>query len=373
MLDRITGSAVHFGQKGLIDILAILIISLLAFFFIISSGVVNLGDINDLARGNPIISPRTPTVTTNSTPTPSRIPTSSSPTTTPINPTNAPTATPSIRPTATTIPLVPTATPSQNPTTTPSQPPTGGLAFLSDFETGAFQCPNCNPDGWVFATSQPDAALIAPASEQAPRKGNYSARIHMDQNDSFGGESPRAEIATFKHAFFDVKKEYWVGWSIYIPTDYVFDFKQNEILTQFRHRGQLCGSLGGSPPNALEPRNGQWQWSARSTSDPCPSQSPRETLINMGPMEKGKWTDFVARFYFSSGNDGILQVWRDGTLYVDRVNQPNYYAMSQGPTMKIGIYKWDWDNAPSDSSSLTAYFDEVRVFEGTNGKSAVSP
>jgi len=98
-----------------------------------------------------------------------------------------------------------------------------------------------------------------------------------------------------------------------------------------------------------------------------------QEVIDMGPQERGAWTDFVIRVRFSWGNDGYLQVWRNGQLVVSRLGQPNYYNNPEGPFLKIGFYKSQWLSQPSIVTTRTIYYDALRVFEGTNGYAIVAP
>ena len=103
------------------------------------------------------------------------------------------------------------------------------------------------------------------------------------------------------------------------------------------------------------------------------SEPAGQLILDIGPQERGRWTDFVARFVFSHEDDGITQVWRDGTLVVDRVGMPNHYNNARGPYIKFGFYKSGWLERESMVTTRTIYYDAIRVYEGSNGYSKVAP
>jgi len=77
---------------------------------------------------------------------------------------------------------------------------------------------------------------------------------------------------------------------------------------------------------------------------------------------------------WSHKSDGILQVWKDGQLIVDKKG-PNTYNDQVGPYFKIGVYKPDWKENPqaSNTDKRVLYFDQVRIGDNNAGYSAVTP
>ena len=252
----------------------------------------------------------------------------------------------------------------------------GQVIFTSGFETGKIQCGSCNPDGWGVRNDSGVSNAESVGTSYPLRAGNYSLRIRANKSDPWR-DAPRVELEGHNQSFFEKNVEYWVGWSIYLPADgsYEFDSQQNEILTQFRHRDDSCDASSLSPPNALRPQGGRWRWDVRWDADACMSSTTPDgqVIVDMGPQERGRWTDFVARFVFSHDSRGVLQVWRDGTMVVDRVGQPNYYNNPSGPYMKIGFYKAHWLDQASNVTTRALYYDAVKVYRGTGGYAYVAP
>jgi hypothetical protein len=248
--------------------------------------------------------------------------------------------------------------------------------FTSSFETGTIRCRICEDDGWVIDNESGRADALQVVGEGYPqRDGRYSLRIDAAIDDAWEPK-PRVELSAHSHPFFDIGTEYWVGWSIYLPDDggYEFDAKYQEIFLQVHGLNDDCDSSGVGPPHALRPIDGRWRWDLRWDPAQCMGPEPAgKELLDIGPQERGRWTDFVARFVFSSGTDGITQVWRDGELVVDRVGMPNHYNNEAGPYLKIGFYKAGWLNNPTDVTTRTFFYDAISVFEGEDGYATVDP
>ena len=64
---------------------------------------------------------------------------------------------------------------------------------------------------------------------------------------------------------------------------------------------------------------------------------------------------------WSYGEDGVLQIWKDGELLVDR-DGPNAFNDAEGPYFKMGIYKgWSNPDTVGDVDSRLLYHDELRI------------
>jgi len=253
----------------------------------------------------------------------------------------------------------------------PNQGPT---MFESSFESGEITCRRCNPDGWAIQdwSGQPDAMVV---SDEFPvRDGKYSLRVRGNYDDPWDPK-PRVELSAHPHNFFEMHTEYWVGMSIYLPDDGGYEFdSQADVLMQVHGLNDDCDAGGMGPMAAIRPQDGRWRWDVRWDPAACMGSTPAgQDMIDMGPQERGRWTDFVIRFVFSHEDDGITQVWLDGKLVVDRVGMPNHYNNERGPYLKIGFYKAGWLNNKTDVTTRTVYFDAIRVYEGSDGYDIVNP
>ncbi len=254
------------------------------------------------------------------------------------------------------------------------KPAIGPTRFESSFESGDVRCRWCNPDGWRIADLSGQSDAIVVGQDFPVRDGSYSLRIQANYDDPWDPK-PRVELSSHAQSFFKKNTEYWVGLSIFLPDDGSYEFdSQMEILLQVHGLNDDCDAGGMGPMAAIRPKDGRWRWDVRWDPAECMGSTPAgQTMIDIGPQELGKWTDFVARFVFSHEDDGVTQVWRDGVLVVDRVGMPNHYNNARGPYLKIGFYKAGWLNNNTDVTTRTVYYDAVRVFEGADGFDFVNP
>ena len=202
---------------------------------------------------------------------------------------------------------------------------------------------------------------------QSPvRAGKYSLKITLDLYES--EKTHRTEIRFDDPKEFKIGEEYWLGESIFLPADWgVSD--TNEIVTQFH----AWNSRGLGPPFSLKVSGNDWK--IQNKWDPTyESRKPSPTLQaktwNLGPVARGKWTDWVFHIKLSYQADGVLEVWKNGELVVQRKG-PNTYNAEYGPYLKFGIYKWDWGN--KNVTRRVLYFDEIRIAKGAIGYEFVAP
>lgn len=89
-----------------------------------------------------------------------------------------------------------------------------------------------------------------------------------------------------------------------------------------------------------------------------------------------RWAKWVFRVKWAADNSGLLQVWKDGTLLVDKANYPTSYNDYAGPTVKFGLYRSE-PHAGSPYNGLyfdrSLYVDEYRVGDATATYQTVVP
>jgi len=207
------------------------------------------------------------------------------------------------------------------------------------------------------------------------RGGRYAVRFMLRRTDRLVSKGKRAELQMFavgRHGH-----EYWYGFSIYIPSDWREDIK-DEVVAQWnatrdRHLGE---SARRSPPLAIRIKRNKWfitcRWDSRALTPPG-NTAPKRTLWR-GEYRRGAWTDWVVHARWSYGADGLLEIWQNGRLIVTR-RGPNTYNDVAGLRFKIGIYKPQWNN-PENLSLVTVrviYHDEVRIAGGNASYGDVAP
>lgn len=110
---------------------------------------------------------------------------------------------------------------------------------------------------------------------------------------------------------------------------------------------------GTTPPLSLQVQSGRMRIMQSFTSGNIP--------YDLGPTDMGKWINIVIHVKWTTGTNGLLEVWRDGTKIV---NKQGVRTNSKGGSyMKIGINKWSW--APGGGSSTATqrvfYIDNFRM------------
>lgn len=221
----------------------------------------------------------------------------------------------------------------------------------------------------VFGTSFEDGISLAEwnlsgnapvlTSEQT-RSGSKAMKSYLHRYNS--NTSYRTEVSLKgPEVNATIGKEYWYGFSIYLPSPYPAD-NISEILAQW-HSTPDPGEENQNPPLSLAIENGQWKvktiW---NTSQPTLKSLQQSASVSVGQQATDQWTDWVFRVKWSYGSDGYLQVWKNGTQVVSRTG-PNYYRDSKGPYFKMGIYKSMWRQAQyvGTVTSRVMYHDEFRM------------
>lgn len=91
------------------------------------------------------------------------------------------------------------------------------------------------------------------------------------------------------------------------------------------------------------------------------------------PFKLDIWVDWVFRYRPSTGADGIIEAWLDGTKIYSQMGANRFVLdncnLPAAPQtyMKVGIYR---EKANTSTQKLNY---DVRIFAGKNGYSAVAP
>ena len=168
---------------------------------------------------------------------------------------------------------------------------------------------------------------------------------------------PRAELGG----------EYWYGFSILLPGDHVPD-EIWEIVAQWHGVPDFdIGEKWRNPVIALSTNGGRWGWvnrwdAKRNTFQAGQRQYGGIREYDLGPYETGVWTDWVVHVRWSYGQDGIVEVWKNGQKVIDQTG-PNAFNDAHGPFFKMGLYKgWGDPKKSSDAvSKRLVYHDEFRM------------
>lgn len=174
----------------------------------------------------------------------------------------------------------------------------------------------------------------------------------------------RSELALSSEDGF---QERWYAARVQVSKDWVFDTNAgNDIVLQW-HAVMGKERVGRDfPPLSISVKNDSWKIS-RAFGAPADIQTDTKTLEEK--VEKGKWVDWVLHVKWSSGEDGFLEIWKDGKA-VWEVKGPNTYLMrAHTPYFKTGIYHPTWkvkDKEGFDREALiipskTVYITDIKV------------
>ncbi|MFK7772860.1 MAG: heparin lyase I family protein [Saprospiraceae bacterium] len=180
-----------------------------------------------------------------------------------------------------------------------------------------------------------------PAGSSSPH--NYRSEIHTDPwqiNHPLGTEQ-------------------WIGWRYDFSDDYVID--PTSPITIFQNHPGIGGL---SPILELE---------IAGQNDPAPALGGEIQVVNVNdriiypvtPLA-GQSLDVVIHIVYGLGDDGLTQVWLNGQLYHDKIEQTVLTDYPWGGNNKWGIYHHTFKNSPSDvQASINAGAGFVELFMGT--------
>ena len=203
------------------------------------------------------------------------------------------------------------------------------------------------------------------------RLGRYGMRSDLDR---FTSPVPYRTEARVIAPSPIVNQEYWYGFSIYLPDDYIPDNVAWELVAQW-HGIKDSGDVHSNPPLSLSTSRGVWKLNNKWSSERIQNSSNiHGRTFDFGTYARGRWTDWVFRIKWSYGSAGILEVWQDGTKVLS-LKGPNTYNDAQMPFFKMGIYK-GWQKPAGEVGPVThrtVYHDEFRMVGPGGSYSAVAP
>ena len=106
--------------------------------------------------------------------------------------------------------------------------------------------------------------------------------------------------------------------------------------------------------NGSTPTSDSWNWRVFGGNIYTPS--PLNVDKSFVSPTYGKWEKFVLHCKYSTGNNGLIEVWKDSKKYINMPGQ-NAFAFNRF-RIKWGIYLGIGNSAGQD---LTCYFDDVKI------------
>jgi len=244
------------------------------------------------------------------------------------------------------------------------RPAAGSLLLVSTFETAA------DFDKWTKEICRPDALTI---TREVARKGKGSARFEFAKTDVLNYDGyVRAEI----HQGSETDNERWYGFSNYLPADFGPDELAENIAQWHEIPDWDLGENWRSPPIAMGILKDRYYVKVLWAAAPVNSNRTKdgEKVIDLGPVDKQQWNDWVFHIRFSWKEDGILEVWKNKEKVLS-MQGPNSFNDKYYPYFKIGIYKWGWKGwaSYSQEDKRVLFYDEVRIGNQFSSLEEVSP
>lgn len=171
--------------------------------------------------------------------------------------------------------------------------------------------------------------------------GQKGIRFELRDTDPMNNNGTRAEVVfpimTNLHR--------WYSFAIYFPTaDYQYDSK-DEVISQWHQGGGLTPALC---------------W--RTKQNKLFLRIMGNIWIDFGTLQKDEWHTYVMEVQHSSTSSGLIKVWKDDSLVLNRSGQ-NMYAVggsTSNPYWKLGIYKSGWNNNDTtDTKKRVLYYDHI--------------
>jgi hypothetical protein len=174
-------------------------------------------------------------------------------------------------------------------------------------------------------------------------RGAKSGRFELRSTDGEVANGTRAEVIIADAA---TNKNRWYSFAAYFPAkDYAYDSGSESLAQWFQMSGVTQATSLRVRKDRLILRTG---------NDP-------KTLkeIDLGPIIKDNWQEYVFHFIHSHGSDGLIEIWQNGKKIFTRSGGNAYDTKL--PNFKLGIYKASWNSGTTETSKRVVYYDNIRV------------
>jgi hypothetical protein len=172
----------------------------------------------------------------------------------------------------------------------------------------------------------------------------------------------RAELKTRLDRRLDIlpsnEGEYWIGFTLQIPADWVYLDDVYTSATPFRaYFFQIHGGDNLGRPPIIGLRNEGHRMSVNICGNNDYSSPTKECVYRaVGDVAvAGEWEDWVIYDKLSSNPDGVVKVWRNGALVLDESNIRTSFNDSTPHYLKLGTYVPTWKDAVNSSEVLTSW------------------
>ncbi|MDP4263742.1 MAG: polysaccharide lyase [Bacteroidota bacterium] len=186
--------------------------------------------------------------------------------------------------------------------------------------------------------------------------GTHSMRVDVRSTDPLTSSGIRSELVQ------PVDKpgtERWYGFNIFLEN--WADDNAGESIFQWHPNNST-----GVGTASLWASGGRFVFQR----DPSGSNTASE-YIDIGPVISNQWVSWVIHVKWADDNTGLLQVWKNGSLMIDKANIKT--APTEGTYFKLGIYKFGWLTQVFATTERVLYYDEVRIGDENANYDDVKP
>jgi hypothetical protein len=162
-------------------------------------------------------------------------------------------------------------------------------------------------------------------------------------------------------------EDFWVGMRTFIPISY----PSGDDLINF-HVTQIIPATEakGTDMSLQINKRGKWVFSIRTT--PTEAEERNDHHEFFGPIERGKWTNWVFHYKRSTSKNGMAQVWKDGERVANYKGVTSQNNVLKG-LWKFGLYRGELVEPEHFGEKYIIYFDDVKIAKGPQQFRAVRP
>lgn len=242
------------------------------------------------------------------------------------------------------------------------------ITYAGDFETGTF-----NP----FQKQSVGKSYSLAISTDIAYSGNHSVRVQLNKTDNY----LRSEINIPPDPNSVSLSEWWYGWAIYIPLNYI-QSPQDKIIQQLHSNL----AIDMSPPEALVLRNNHFiiqivyyplASSGLNYNTYKHFEADLTNLYGAKPVIGG-WNTFALHeiFDYNIGGKGLTQLWvnsSDANKPTYTYKGPNCFNEVHGLYFKTGVYEWNIKADNSTGSNTVLYVDAIKIAGAKGSFALVAP
>lgn len=190
--------------------------------------------------------------------------------------------------------------------------------------------------GWEYALQfVPNESYPGPVF-QGSKAARFEIRIDQPKVES----GTRSEATIVRGVDGDITNNAWYSFAVNLPSvGYEYDVER-DCLNQWKTEG--------TPATTFRTQRDRFLLESGNTT------SSRKQ-IDLGPIFKDNWIEFVFHFIHSYGSDGLIEVWRNGVKVLTHTGGNMYKG--ELPRWKVGTYKASWDLV----TRRVAFYDNIRV------------